>query len=394
MNFNCQKNKKIIGIDARFYGSIGKGLGRYTQEIIDRIVKNEHDCNYVIFLSPENHQSFLLKQSNIKKIIIKSRWYTFSEQFELPYYIYKEKIDLMHFPHFNVPLICTADFIVTIHDLILTKFPTLRATKLGPLKYLFKNLGYRLVISSALIRAQLILAVSEFTRNDIVSHFKVSPDKIIVSYEGVADLYKGHGNYSQLEQDNEKERKALLCYNVSKPYFLYVGNAYPHKNLEGLLRVFNQLESGVVLVLVGKEDYFYRRVKEYVTKLNLQDRVIFSGFVEDHHLIALYRNALAYVFPSFYEGFGLPPLEAMAWGCPVISSCKGSMPEVLGDAAIYFDPNDDKSLLEKLKLIINNKEVCRELIRKGKLQVQKYSWQDCAQITKNVYIKCLKNKRK
>ncbi|MDD4271954.1 MAG: glycosyltransferase, partial [Patescibacteria group bacterium] len=220
---------KRIGIDARFYGPLGKGLGRYTQEIVDNIIKLDRDNEYVIFLRRENFNDFKNNNPKVKKVLADIGWYTLTEQILLPYYIWREQPDLMHFPHFNVPIFCPVKFIVTIHDLILIKFPTLRATTLGPVIYKIKNLAYRFVISSAVKRAKKVLAVSDYTKQTIVEQFKIASDKVIVTYEGVAELTKAPFN---------KGGGGDL---ISQPYLLYVGNAYPHKNLEGLIKVFSEI---------------------------------------------------------------------------------------------------------------------------------------------------------
>ena len=134
-----KKKIKKIGIDARFYGPVGKGLGRYTQEVVDNILAMDKENDYVIFLSKENFASFKSPNGRVKKVLVKARWYTLAEQTIMPYLVLKESLDLMHWPHFNVPILCPVKFIVTIHDLILTKFPTTRATALGPLFYRIKN---------------------------------------------------------------------------------------------------------------------------------------------------------------------------------------------------------------------------------------------------------------
>jgi glycosyltransferase involved in cell wall biosynthesis len=380
---NKIKQIKRIGIDARFYGPIGKGLGRYTEEVIDNILKIDSVNEYVIFLRKDNFNELQIKSGRVKKVLADVRWYSLAEQIKMPYYIWREHLDLIHFPHFNIPIFCPTKFIVTIHDLILIKFPTLRATTLGPFIYRIKNLAYKLIIWLAVKRAQRIIAVSEFTKHDVVKQFKVKPDKIKVIYEGVADLTHGK-NFSFTAGIDD--RKTLLGYNINKPFLLYVGNAYPHKNLEGLVKVFNNINQelrDLNLVLVGKEDYFYTRVKEYASKLNQQ--VIFPGYVPDAELEVLYKNALAYIFPSFYEGFGLPALEAMAKGCPVVSSDKASMPEILGEAAIYFNPDDNKEMESQIKKIINDKNLREEIIQKGYEQVKKYSWEECAKNTLEIY---------
>ncbi|MFH1233869.1 MAG: glycosyltransferase family 1 protein [Patescibacteria group bacterium] len=393
----------IIGIDARFYGPISKGLGRYTQEIVDNIIKIDKVNKYVIFLGPENYQTFNVIDSDytnsahpnrVKKVMVNIRWYGFKEQLLFPFYIWREHLDLMHFPHFNVPLACPVKFIVTIHDLILIKYPTLRATTLNWLFYKIKNLVYRLVILSAIKRAKKIIAVSEFTKKDIVHQFKISPEKIVVTYQGVAKSFfpldkEGRGDFSLLDK-----KKFLLDYKITKPYLFYVGNAYPHKNLEGLIKVFQRVilkYSNLRLVLVGKEDYFYNRLKNYAKELNLwlenktNSKIAFLGFIPDDKLNILYNQALFYIFPSFYEGFGLPPLEAMANGCPVISSNRTSMPEILGQSACYFNPGDQENMFQQIERLINDNNLRQQLVNRGYEQVQKYSWQNCVKKTLEVY---------
>lgn len=380
---------KRIGIDARFYGPLGKGLGRYTKEIVDRITSLDRENEYVIFLCAENFNEFQSADPRIKKVMLNARWYTLAEQLALPYYILREKIDLMHFPHFNVPIFCPSKFIVTIHDLILTKFPTERASTLSPLLYKIKNFAYRIVIRSAIKRALSIIAVSEFTKHDIVSQFgdsrqascKILESKILVTYEGV------------FKQDEpalkNNDKNVLLSYNIHSPFFLYVGNAYPHKNLEGLIDVFSELRKNlpdISLVLVGKEDYFYCRLKAFVENDPQKfENITFPGYVPDNGLVCLYKNASAYIFPSFYEGFGLPPLEAMANGCPVVSSDRSCLPEILGEAALFFDPADKDDMKNKLERILADNDLRAELIAKGLRQAEKYSWEKCAQETLRIY---------
>lgn len=380
------KKIKRIGIDARFYGPIGKGLGRYTQEIVDNIIKLDPDNKYVIFLRKENFNDFKTDNLKVKKVLADIKWYGLAEQIIFPFFIWREKLDLIHLPHFNVPIFCPVKFVVTIHDLILIKFPTIRATTLGPLAYKIKSFAYKVVILSAIKRARKIFAVSEYTKNAIIKQFKIKPDKIIVTYEGVAELSK----ISAASKDF-----------ISQPYLLYVGNAYPHKNLEGLIKIFSEINSHISekdvginkikpdlkLVLVGKEDYFYKRLKQYAK--NFSDNIIFPGYVPDADLKTLYEKALAYIFPSFYEGFGLPPLEAMAQGLPVVSSDKTCLPEVLGDAALYFNPDDEMDMKNKIEQVLNDEKLRESLKSRGYEQIKKYSWIDCAKKTLEVYRSCL-----
>lgn len=376
------KNKKTIkriGIDARFYGPLGKGLGRYTKEVVDRVIQDEN-YEYVVFLCQENFADFEIKNpARVKKVLANVRWYTMAEQIFIPWYIWREKIDLMHFPHFNVPFFCPTRFIVTIHDLILTKFPTQRASTLSPFLYKIKNFSYEIIIKRAAKRSKKIIAVSEFTKDDIIDQFKIKSDKIVTTYEGVYDGFK--------KCPNKNDKNLLSRYNIESPFLLYVGNAYPHKNLEGLVRVFSKIKEkkpDLSLVLVGKEDYFYKRIKDLALKNNYQG-IVLPGYVPDDDLVVVFGKALAYVFPSLYEGFGLPPLEAMMHGCPVVSSNKASMPEILGDAALYFNPDNEVEMQQAIEEIINNQDKREDLINRGFDQVKKYSWDDCAEQTIDVY---------
>jgi glycosyltransferase involved in cell wall biosynthesis len=277
----------------------------------------------------------------------------------------------------------------------LTHFPTLRATTLAPIIYRLKNLAYRLVIFGAIKNSQKIITVSEFTKEDLINQFKVNPEKIAVTYEGVANLSKGRDSLFAAKLDN---RETLKKYHIVNDFLLYVGNAYPHKNLDTLLNVFaklNREKPGLRLVLVGKEDYFYTRVHESAAALNLwrendiNSPVVFPGYVPDEQLEVLYQEAQVYIFPSLYEGFGLPPLEAMAKGCPVLSSDCASLPEILGDAALYFNPRDEADMLFKISKILSDDSLRKSLSEKGLEQVKKYSWWQCAYQTLMVYKEAL-----
>lgn len=352
-----------IGIDARFYGPTKqKGLGRYLQKLIQGLENCNSNNEFVIFLRQDNWNEYIPKKENFKKVLADYPWYSLKEQIFFPFKIKREKVDLMHFPHFNVPVFYSAPFVVTIHDLILKHFPTRKASTLGPVRYFIKNLGYNFVIKSALKRAGKIIAVSNYTKEDILKYFKIDSDKIEVIYEGAP-------------QKREEKKK-------QENYLLYVGNAYPHKNLERLILAFEQLDyPDLKLVLVGQLDYFYQRLK---TNINSQ-RIIFTDYVSDEQLAELYQNALIYIFPSLCEGFGLPPLEAMSYGLPVVSSSASCLPEILGKAALYFDPENVNDILEKIKQILDNQSLKKELISAGYQRIKEYDWQKTARQTLEIY---------
>ncbi|NTW30087.1 MAG: glycosyltransferase family 4 protein, partial [Candidatus Moranbacteria bacterium] len=172
-----------------------------------------------------------------------------------------------------------------------------------------------------------------------------------------------------------------------EPYFLYVGNAYPHKNLDAFVPLA-ALFPEVRFVLVGKEDHFYRLLREKAESADVGN-VVFTGFVPDSELAELYRHAMGYVFPSLYEGFGLPPLEAMRFGIPVIAADRGSLPEILGDAAIFFDPDDPESLPEKVRSILEDRDLAQEFARRGRERSGMFRWKDMAGSTLSAYRRAL-----
>jgi glycosyltransferase involved in cell wall biosynthesis len=291
----------------------------------------------------------------------------------------------VHFPHFNVPILYRRKFVVTIHDLILIHFPTLRGTTLNPLFYWLKFLAYKLTISQAIKKSEKIIAVSNFTRNDILANYRINSDKISVVYEASDD-------YCNISRQAEKEVLTKYGlggdnYGIIKPYILYVGNAYPHKNLEKLLAAFSGLyaEFGELqLLLVGKADYFYNNLKKIVAEKGIKN-VIFAGFVPDRDLDIVYKNAALYVFPSLYEGFGIPPLEAMAKGTPVVVSDQECLREILGDSAVYFDATDEKAIEKTVRELLLDTALREKLIAKGYQQIRKYSWEKMAGETIEIY---------
>jgi glycosyltransferase involved in cell wall biosynthesis len=376
------KQKAItIGIDARFYGSIGKGLGRYAQELVDRLVATDQVNNFVVFLGKENFNEFQTSNPRVRKVLADIRWYSWQEQIIMPFIIRRAKVDFMHYLHFNVPLLAPRPFIVTIHDLILYRYPTLRSTTLNPLYYWLKNLAYRIIINFAVHCSRQIITVSQFTKQDILEQFKIKEGKVIVTYEGVSA-------FADQADSTAVFATVLKRYKLAQPFLLYVGSAYPHKNLNWLVEAVEQLpEKSLSLVFVGKEDYFSRQLQDYIKSQPRKHRYIFPGFVPDSDLLNLYRQAEAYVFPSLYEGFGLPPLEAMAAGCPVLAARASSLPEVLGEAALYFDPSDLASFGLAWQELQTGKAKRAQLIKAGLARAASFSWQRCMEQTLAIYSK-------
>lgn len=365
---------KIL-IDARFLGTT-TGIGRYVSELVIGLEKIDKENKYYVLINRENEDKYNPSNSNFEKVIVDIPWYGLREQFEIPKILNKIKPDLVHFPHFNTPFFCRYPFVVTIHDLILTRYPSQRATTLSPIKYFFKNILYRIIISRAVKKSKKIITVSEFTKNDIVKYFRVNDSKIIVTYEGVSDtLIKNENNASSI----------LEKLNIENKFLLYVGNAYPHKNLEFLINACSKYhDKELKLVLVGREDYFYKRLKQYVSGNNISN-IIFAGYVRDEDLLYLYQKCEAYVFPSLCEGFGLPPLEAMQNNAVVLSSNYSCLPEILKDCAIYFDPKNEDDFVDKLQIVINDQDLRNRLRINSKQLLCEYSWEKMVEETLEVY---------
>lgn len=366
-----------IGIDARLYGIKDRGIGRYTERLIAHLEKMDTENEYFVFLRQDGFDKYQTQNKNFHKVLADYRPYSFKEQIVYPGLLLKYKLDLIHFPHFNAPIFYRRRFILTIHDLIITRFPESRrqATTLpAPLFYL-KLFFYHRVLKSAIKRAKKIIAVSKATKKDIIELFRIDEKKIEVVYEGV-DLIES--NIGRLIHD---------------PYILYVGAAYPHKNLERLIIAFDKviknstapISKKLKLVLVGKDDYFYQRLKDLVKKLELIDQVVFTGQVSDQELVSYYQQALFLVFPSLAEGFGLPALEAINYGLPVAASSVYSLPEVLGEAGYYFNPRQINEIESAIETMATDDKLRNELKVKGKEQIKRYSWSKMARQILAIY---------
>lgn len=384
-----------IGIDARFYGTLGKGLGRYTEKLISTLEAEDTENEYVVFLSPENYAEYQPENPRFRKALSRSRWYGFSEQLFYPLLLLRHRLDLVHFPHFNVPVLYRRPFVCTIHDLILFHFPTQKATTRSRLFYRLKLIAYRFVLGSALRRARRVITVSHFTKADILRHYPQVSPKISVTYEAAeafcAWLPEPESRRLFAEKGLISGAATGPLRDILSPYILYVGNAYPHKNLELIIALAGAFPE-YRFVLVGKEDYFYRRLKKEAA--TAPGNVVFAGGLSDRELGAFYRFARLYLFPSFYEGFGLPPLEAMQYGTPVLSSDAGSLPEILGSAARYFDPRDADGAAEALRALLADpidQERCRTL---GRKQAERYSWERMGRETLAVYREASRQKHK
>ncbi len=362
-----------IGIDARFWNE--SGVGRYIRNLVAELAKIDEKNQYVLFVSKKDFETIPDFGKNWKKKVADIKWHSVEEQIQYPLLLYRIKLDLMHFPYFSVPISYNKPFVVTIHDLILHHFATGKATTRSPIAYYLKLLSYQIVMRRAAQKAQKIIAVTHATKDEIIDHLGVEPEKIKVIYEGVdAQIV---GNKNKLE-------------NLKYPYFLHVGNLYPHKNMEKLLEAFKKVTQEkaleVKLVIVGKKDFFYRRFKQRVVDEKLENNVYFMGEVSDEQLGDLYRHALGLVMPSLMEGFSLPTVEAMANECLVIASDIPVHREICGDAAVYFLPEDVKNISDKLlEVYLSPNEEYKEKKKIGLQRVQHFSWKAMAKETLKLY---------
>jgi len=368
---------KTIGIDARMYGYAQTGIGNYIRHLLQFIFENDQTNRYVIFLSPDDFDNFQAPNERIRKVRTSSRWYSWKEQLIFPLTLYRERLDLMHFTHFNSPILYLKKSVITIHDITPYFFPGHK------MKSPIRRLGFRLVFYSSVKKARKIIAVSHSTKNDIIRYFKIQSSKITVIYEGADKQFR-----ILPEKEIEDIRKK---YGLAKPFLFYTGVWRNHKNLVGLIRAFKIVREkyrlDIDLVLGGKEDPYYPEVRKTWEELKLQENVIPVGFIDQAELPAFYNAAQAFIIPSFYEGFGLIGLEAMSCGTPVISSDRTSLPEILGDAAVYFDPDKPEAMAEKIHLVFTDKKLYNRLKEKGFEQIKKYDWNRMGKETMEIYEK-------
>ncbi len=379
-----------IGIDARMYGTHNRGIGRYTECLVLELAKLDDDNTYTLFVPREVASDLNLDKAKFNIVVTDVKWYGFREHITMPGLIKKSGVEMMHFTHLNVPYWCPVPYVVTIHDLIVFHFPDTRSTNLPKWKFKIKIWGYHKVLNNAVKKAVKIIAVSEFTKRDIVRHLNIDEKKITTTYLGVEKMILGTDimrNTSQFDQMLAK------CFNITKQYVLYVGSAYPHKNLESLINAFKIIREKYnrnwQLVLVGRIDEFYKKVQKHVedsvVDKNIQKDIIFTGDVDDKNLDGIYRGAKVFAFPSLYEGFGLPPLEACSRGIPVVAAKSSSLPEVLTDCAHYCNPKDIEDIARAIDYVGGTHKVQDYLSARGRERAKHFSWQKLAKDTVDVY---------
>lgn len=375
---------KIV-LDARFLGPDSGGIGRYTNNLLSNLSEIDKKNEYAVILRKSNFHLFNPAADNFKKILIDAHWYSIKEQILLPPVLYKEKPDLVHFPHFNVPLLWNGKFLMTVHDLIFSKFGReISRSRFYPVKKIL----YGQILKKGVSAAEKIMVPSSSVRKELLKKFKVQGEKIVVIYEGVEEVFT---EYGKRELSKGEKQKVLATYGIKEPFIITVGNSYQYKNVGRVFEALDYLPIDLNLVHVSKRDTFSTVLLDQAKKLNLGKRFIITGYISDEDLASLYKLAEAFVFPSISEGFGLPGLEAMAVGCPVVCSDIEVFTEVYGEAAIYFNPKDPKNIAEKIKFVTTNPKLRTQLTTKGFEQAKKYSWEKTAKETLEAYNEVVRN---
>jgi glycosyltransferase involved in cell wall biosynthesis len=364
-----------IALDAIPLAAAKTGIGHYTDALAHSLA-SLHASNEYVLLSPfdfafdvtNGHPKNLGKQYFPVRSVFRKWWLV-----GLPAMLQISPLDLFHGTNYCIPVYAPCPTVVTIHDLSLFTQPHTHETD---------NVirGKRRMPMMAR-RATAIIAPSEWTRREIVEQLKVSPEKIRVIFEAARKEMK--------PIPKDLCQPTLEKYKLRSPYLLYVGTIEPRKNLVGLIRAYHSLlrttEHTPQLALAGGRGWLFDEVFDEVKKLKLEDAVHFTGYVDEADLPALYSAAHAFVYPSFYEGFGLPPLEAMACGTPVVTSNSTSLPEVVGEAGLMHAPDDHDALTRALVTLFEDSNAREHFIRAGLAQAARFSWDLAARETQNLY---------
>lgn len=368
-----------IGFDFRMGGAINSGIGRYVFELLKKILEADTGNQYFIFYNQNNVDQgdleVLSKFSNATLVATRLRHYSLVEQIFFPGMLNKYQLDLVHFPNFNVPVFYKKPFVVTIHDMVHHK---ISGHKKSTLIFFY---GYKYVISQAAKNARVIITVTNAAKKDIVELLKVRPEKVAVIYE--APFLK-----AAPPKAIERVKQLFL---LKRPYFLFVGTLERKKNIISLAQGFDlfmgKYKLDMDLVFVGKADRHYPHIKFEAMNIKHNNRLVFTDFVSDDDLSALYQGAYAFVTASMHEGFGLPGVEAMQFGLPVLASNTDVFNEVYDNAAIYFDGLNPEDIAEKMHLIARDQQFYKQMQEKSLKRGQVFNWAAAAAETINIYHK-------
>ena len=362
-----------IAIDARKLRDYG--IGTYVRNLLRHLARIDRTTEFVLLCQPADTDGLKQLGENFRTVPERAGAYSVREQINVPLDLRREKVDLFHAPHYILPPLVPCKSVVTIHDCIHLRFP----------QYLPNQFAYAYARSSLWIashRANRILTVSEASKRDILRYFRVPESKIDVIYNAIDERFGEAPTDEEMQQVQER-------FQLDDRFVLYAGNIKPHKNLERLIEAFHAVRRGpleqVKLLIIGDEISKYATLRRAVHRLKLHKHVRFLGFVPDKTLACLYRLASVFVFPSLYEGFGLPPLEAMASGTPVITSNVSSLPEVVGDAALLIDPYDPGAIADAMRRVLTEEGLASEMRVRGFMRVRHFSWERSVRRVREIY---------
>jgi glycosyltransferase involved in cell wall biosynthesis len=349
------------------------GITRYTRHLLRALAKVNHHDEFITF-QHRRHRTQLIEQANFRRSTLFAPVHTHLEQWMLPLELLRFSLDLWHSTDFIPPLYTTVPTVITVHDLAFLHWP----------HFLTKDsAAYYGQIDRAVRHAQHIIVPSESTKQDLTAMLGVPPIKISVIYEAADELFVP---LPVAETRAEVMRK----YHLPETFVLFVGTIEPRKNVDGLLRAFHHLRSkyGVndtALVIAGGSGWNYQETLDLINQLQLEQSVRLVGRVVDEELHKLYVSARCHVHPAHYEGFGLPPLEAMACGTPTIVSNVSSLPEVVGDAALLIDPANWEEIAVAMHRLLSDNQLHSELREKGLQRARYFNWESAARRTMEVY---------
>ncbi|MPZ18061.1 MAG: glycosyltransferase [Luteitalea sp.] len=362
-----------IAIDIRKLHDFG--IGTYVRNMLRQLARIDAETEYVLLCRPEDRVAAAQLGPNFRAVVEASRPYSVREQLAVPAKLRRERVDVFHTPHYVLPPLVRCKSVVTIHDCIHLMFP----------QYLPNRLAYSYARASMWAAARAacrILTVSEASKHDILRYCRVPAEKVTVIPNAIDDRFG-------TPPTDEEIRVVRERYQLHDPFVLYAGNVKPHKNIGRLIEAFGLVHRGgldhIKLLVIGDEISKYTTLRRAVHRNKLHTHVRFLGFVPDSTLAVLYRLAGVFVFPSLYEGFGLPPLEAMASGTPVVTSNVSSLPEVVGDAALLIDPHDTQAIADAIRRVLTDCELRHELRARGLARARIYSWERSVRRVREIY---------
>ena len=360
-----------IAIDARI---IYTSTGRYVERLIKHLQEIDPANQYIILLLAKDFERWQPSAPNFTKVVADYSPYTLNEQINFARQLYGLRADIVHFTMPQQPLFYFRRHITTIHDLTLIDHVNKRNEGLvnNLYKHYLKPAVFKLVMRTIIKTSHHIITPTEYVKNQLTTRYPVKASKITVTFEAA----------DKLTAEAEAYPPA-----IGKEYIFYVGNAYIYKNIGRLIEAFavlHKLRPNLYLILAGKTDFFYQQLQQKVEHDHIQN-IIFTDFISDENLGWLLQHAQLYVFPSLSEGFGLPGLEAMVQGTPVISSNASCLPEVYGSAASYFDPYDVADMAEKIDILLGDKAELASLKAAGLERVKMFSWEKMARETLEIY---------